>query len=178
MKSRLLLVTALVLMALILSACGIPRGQYDAAMAERDTAQTQVASLQSILDASRTREGALANDLADARTALGETRSQLTALGTKVTSLEGQVGSVQASYGGLQAKLAKAKPYVEILDKFFFVPTYTMTTAQAIELSSMVDRTGNADLKKKLAAYLDATSEDDYQAFIFALWDAVYAAIP
>jgi len=85
-------ITLLVVMALLLlSGCGIPQEDYDAVVAEKDTAKAQVASLQ--------------GDLGKAQSDLGKVRSDLTAVQDEHESLQTDYDDLLVSQEKLTERL-------------------------------------------------------------------------
>lgn len=72
MKKVIVILLTAVMVLLLLSGCGVPQEEYDAVVAERDAAQTQVASLESDLTAAQSQIQSLQGDLAEAEEKLAE----------------------------------------------------------------------------------------------------------
>ena len=72
MKKVIGILLTAVMVLLLLSGCGVPQEEYDAVVAERDAAQTQVASLESDLAAAQSQIQSLQSDLSEAEKKLAE----------------------------------------------------------------------------------------------------------
>lgn len=147
MVKRWFLVGAmLLLVSLLVVGCGIPQEEHDAVVAELDSAQAQVASLQS--------------DLTEAE--------------SQIESLESDLAAAESDYDTLTEKVAKVKVYVEIIEKYVLTPYFDMTTEQFVDLMSLVDETGDAEVQETLMAYIDSGSEEDQFEWWFAVGDALW----
>ena len=135
-------------LSLLLTGC-VAQSEYDAVVTELDAAQSQIATLQS--------------DYAAAQ--------------SEIEGLEGELSTAQGNFDALNQSVAKAKLYGEILENYYFMTAFEMTTAEMIELSSIVDDTGDAELKEKWTTYLDTLTEESRIAFWIAVWDGLWEAL-
>lgn len=97
-KGTLLFVTALLLLALLMTGCGVAQAEYDAVVAERDAAKAQVASLQPQVTSLQT-------DLNELQASLEETQM---ALDTAKANYEDLKSDVTSIWTALDKKLAAA----------------------------------------------------------------------
>ena len=154
--------------------CGVSEEVYNAVVAERDAALAQVTSLQSDLAAAQSQFQTLQSEVEELESAYAEQQSE-------VEKLEGQLSRAESDYNTVKQKVDKGKPYAEILEKFYFLPPFDMTTEDILRLSSMIDYTGNIELKAKYAAWMDATTQQQYDEayleFWFSVWGGLYEAL-
>ena len=69
-------------------------------------------------------------------------------------------------------------PYGELLDKYFFTTaTIYLTPSVIADITSMVDDTGDAELRELWDAYLRTRSLADSMAFWIAVWDGLWEAL-
>ena len=94
-KKWLLVGGMLLLVSLLVIGCGIPQEEYDVVMAERDTLQREVTSLQSNLDTAENQIGTLESEVAEAQ-------SQIEALGSNLDEAESQIETLQSDYDKLK----------------------------------------------------------------------------
>lgn len=105
MKRKLLIGMVLVMVALLLPACGIPQEDYDAVVAERDTAQADASSLQSKLD--------------DAERELATAKSDLAAAQSQIESLESDVSSANSRASSANSKLEAANSELSAIKEVY-----------------------------------------------------------
>ena len=86
-RGRFLVVVTLLLTSLLLVSCGVAREDYEAVVAERAAAQTQVKSLRSDLDNIENRIETLETDLAEVQAKVAELQAQLEAERAKIKEL-------------------------------------------------------------------------------------------
>ena len=105
MKRKLLIGMVLVMVIILLSACGIPQQDYDAIVAERDTAQADVSSLQS--------------ELAGVQSELDDTKSALTTVESRLATVLGQIENLENDVSGVNSKLATANLELSTIKKVY-----------------------------------------------------------
>ena len=110
-------------------------------------------------------------------TGCGVAQGEYDAVVAELDAAQSQIATLESDYDTLTQKVAKAKLYGEILENYYFVPTFEMTTAETLELSSMIDDTGDAELKEKWTTYIDNLTNESYVAFWIAAWDALWEAL-
>ena len=102
-----LIVAAMVLVVLLLSACGgVPQEDLDAVMAEREAAEAQVAPLQSDLDATNARIASIQSDLDATSTQMASVQSDLAATESRLAETESDVVAANTQIASLQSNLA------------------------------------------------------------------------
>ncbi|MFC2041677.1 hypothetical protein ACFLTY_05105, partial [Chloroflexota bacterium] len=102
MKKIIGILSLVVMVLLLLSACGIPQEEHDAVLAERDATQAKVASLQSELSQ-------VQSDLSKAKSDLTQAQDQIETLKSDVADAEGQIDSLQSKVGSLQGQVSSAQ---------------------------------------------------------------------
>lgn len=89
-RREVLIGTALLLVVPLLFGCGIPQEDYEATVAEKDAAQSQVASLQSDLAAAQ-------SDLEVAESATASAENQLSSLKSQVAALQKELSEKEST---------------------------------------------------------------------------------
>ena len=125
MKKIIGILLMVVMALLLLSSCGIPQEEHDTVVAERDAAQTQVASLQSDMAEAESQIGTLESDLAEAESQIQtlqgdyeEAKSDLGAAQSRISSLQSDYNSVKSNLAEVESDLAAALDQVSQVEDF------------------------------------------------------------
>jgi len=105
MKRKLLIGMVLVMVAILLSACGIPQADYDAVVAERDTAQANASSLQ--------------NELNDTKRDLTTKESALATAQSQIERLESDISSANSRASSANSRLEAANSELSAIDEVY-----------------------------------------------------------
>lgn len=87
-KMTLLLVTILLLLPFLVVGCGIPQEQYDAVVAERDSAQAELQSVKTELTASQAKVSELTSNVETQVAELEATQAELEAANAELTGMK------------------------------------------------------------------------------------------
>ena len=202
MIKRWLVVGAILFICILLVGCGVVQEEYDV---EQDIEQAQIASLQSSLSEAQNDLTEAQNDLTEAQNDLTAAQNDLTeaenqintlesdladrqgkyvqvldefnGLKNQLYALESQLESQLSDYDALVEKVDKAKIYAEMIEKYILVPVFNPTAEEKIDLSWLVQLTGNSELKEKwVVVYFSDTNEGKEEFFIIvgdALWQVL-----
>lgn len=150
LKRWLVVGLMLLLVTLLVVGCGIPQEEYDAVVAERDTAQTQVASVQSKLDKAQSQIENLESELAEEE--------------SQIETLQSEVEEAQSEIEALNKKIAYAKVLAKIVESIW-VPAMTGELDLMSEDESMwlflkwnydISNSGDTILQEKYGAFINA----------------------
>lgn len=97
---------ALVVFTLLLIGCGVPQEKYDLIVAERDTAKSQVVSVQGDLDKAKAQVASVQSDLDKAKAQAISMQGDLDKAKAQVTSLQGDLDKAKAQVTSLQSELS------------------------------------------------------------------------
>jgi len=121
MEKRWILIGTTII-TLIVAGCGIPQEDYDAVIAERDTAQSEVTSLQSKLndtekDLATTQNTfeATESELTTAQSKIEKLESSLSSANSRATQTQGQYTSFKSNTGDLWDSFNKKRIVAEII---------------------------------------------------------------
>ena len=148
---------------LLLVGCGVPQEGHDAALAQIATLQSKLSEAQSDLTKAQSQIESLEGDLTEAESQINTRENDLTAmqdkyfqvlgetneLNNQLHSLESQLESQQSDNDVLVEKVAKARIYAEMIEKYILVPFDILTAEERIDLNLLVFYTNNADLREK-----------------------------
>ncbi len=119
MRRIVFISVAVLLVGLLLSGCGVPQADLDAASAEAAAAKAQVASLQSDynkaksdLTAAKAQAASLQSDLDAAEGDLADAESQASSLQSKYSTASSQLSSVKSELTAAQARIAELEAAV------------------------------------------------------------------
>ncbi len=139
MKRKLLIGMVLVMVAILLSACGIPQEEHDAVVAgrdamltERDTAQAEVASLQSDLDTTQVEVTSLQSDLDKAQVEVTSLQSDLDKAQGQIETLESALTVTQSQIETSESELSSALGKVSSLQGEVSTLRSDLTTAETL----------------------------------------------
>ncbi len=109
MKKFIPVVAVLAMAFLAVTGCGIPQKDYDAVVAERDTAQSQVTSLRGELTAAQGQVQTLQGQIQSVQGGDSKLKSDFLAATSKVQSLEGDVSTLKDLNSTLSQEQKKIK---------------------------------------------------------------------
>ena len=177
---KIISILLMVMLIMLMSGC-IAQREYDILLAAHDAAQAQVTSLQSDLAAAQSQIQTVQSDLTAEKSKAEKLESDLTAEKSKAEKLEGQLSRAESNYDTLKQKVDKLKPYGELLEKYYFVPLFEMTTEEFMVFSTLLASTDNDEVQDKWEAYLDSTTAqqemETYNEFWFSVWDGLYEVL-
>ena len=104
------------MMLLLLSSCGIPREEHDAVVAERDDAQTQVASLHSDLAEVESQIEILESGFAATQSNLAAKESELAEAEGQISSLKSDLATMEVAKASAESALAEEEARVAELE--------------------------------------------------------------
>ncbi len=142
------------LVSLLMAGCGIPQAEYDAAVAERNRARSD----------------------------LTEAKSQIETLQSEVESSRGQLSTLQGDYDILKQSVAKAKSYGDFLDKYHFVqpyavPPYRITETLVTEWELVAEKWDNPMIETRWMAAEYSRSKEAFAFFLAGVWDELWDEI-
>lgn len=150
-KRWLTVVLMLLSASLLVAGCGIPQEEYDAVIAERDAAKTQVTSqqmeiqtLQDDLAESQNQTETLEGDVAEAQ-------SQIESLQSSVSAAQGQLSSYKSDIKSLWSSYDKKAELEGYLLQYWAAAARKDTktiTEMTLDMSKYVDALGNAELSQ------------------------------
>jgi Tol biopolymer transport system component len=100
---------SLLTVALLVGCGGMPQEDYDKAVADKEAAEAQVASLQSQLDTAKSDASKAKSDLAAAQSELAQVQSDLEAAQNEAASVKGAASPAQSQLSAARAEATKAK---------------------------------------------------------------------
>ncbi len=188
MKKVLLIGIGLVILALVLPACGIPQEEYDTVLSERDAAQAEITLLKNNLDAANAQVTSLHSNLSEAKVRINilesdvaEAQSQIESLESRVGSLQSQVSSAQGNYNALKQNAEKARLYGQLLDNYYFVPYFEISLAELIEFTNMVNKTENTKVIDSFNTWMNSGGYSGTQEnldFWITVWKEFWSVLP
>ena len=201
MKKIIAILLVMVMLVMLVFGC-VSRESYDVLMADYDglrvrvesaesnlaAAQGQVQTLQSDLSAEQSKSAKLESDFAAEQSKSEKLESDLTDEQNKTQKLESDLSAAQSEakklegdYDTLKHKIDRAGPYGALLEKFYFVEAYEMTTSEIIELTAMVALLGDDEVQEKFEAWMEATTErkalERSGEFWMDVWDGLWEAL-
>lgn len=197
MKNRLVSGIVLVIVALLLSACGIPQEAYDTVVTEREDAQDELASLKTKLTVAEneladkesefatveSKLTAVESELALTKTELAAKKDELSTAQSRTATLQSQLSSAQSESSTLTQKIAEMRLYGEILSKYYFefVEERTMTTEESIGLTGLVNDVGDAQLSEIFQTWFESTTDaeefENRMVFYQTVWDGLWGIL-
>jgi cell division protein FtsL len=144
-KATLLFVMILLLLPLVMTGCGVAKSEYEAVVADRDTAKAQVASLQAENDALQTERDTLQANKSDVA-------SLVTALDKKLAAeamLDGYLSDASKYVGGTMSMSDLQKSTAEFMADF----------------GGTLDAVGDAELSQLWKDALLAATKNDQKGF-------------
>jgi len=105
-----------VMVLLLLSSCGVPQENYDAAVTERDAAQSQVASLQNDLSKAKSELSAVNANVASLQEDCDAVESDLTAAQSAKSAAESARSAAERELSSVQSDLAAAEAKITELE--------------------------------------------------------------
>jgi len=176
---------------LLLVGCGVPQEGHDAALAQIATLQSKLSEAQSDLTKAQSQIESLEGDLTEAESQINTRENDLTAmqdkyfqvlgetneLNNQLHSLESQLESQQSDNDVLVEKVAKARIYAEMIEKYILVPFDILTAEERIDLNLLVFYTNNADLREKWELFYISGRLTDKEEFFFAVGDGLWEVL-
>jgi len=148
-KGTLLFVTALLLLALLMTGCGVAQAEYDAVVAERDATKAQVASLEAQVTS-------LEADLNEAKANYEGLKSDVTSIWTaldKKLAAAGMIFSFWSDAGKADVGLMSASDYEKSVAVFI------------ANFGGVLDNVGNPQVSKMWEDAVLAAGRDDTEEF-------------
>jgi septal ring factor EnvC (AmiA/AmiB activator) len=206
MIRRWLLVVATLLVCILLMGCGTRPEEHDVAQDfVQEFQREQIAALQSQLLEAQSDLTKAQSDLTKAQSDLTKAQSDLTKaenqintlerdlaamegryaqvlgesseLESQLISLESQLESQLSDYDVLVEKVAKAKIYAEMIDKYILVSFLELTEEERIDLSWLVQYTGNTELIEKWSVFYFSDTEASKLSFLTIVGDALWQVL-
>jgi len=113
MKRKVLIGMALLLVVPLLASCGgVAQDEYDDAVAAKDTAEAQVAALQSQLDAANAEVASLRSDLLDTESEWVETSFEVTAAQSVQAAKEDDLKAAEKEVAALEAEITRLEAII------------------------------------------------------------------
>ena len=176
---------------LLLVGCGVPQEGHDAALAQVAFLQSKLSETQSDLTEAQSQIESLESDLTEAENQINTLESDLAAMQGKYVqvldetnklknqlyALESQLESQLSDYDVLVEKVAKAKVYAEMIEKYILVPFDILTAEEKIDLNLLAFYTSNADLREKWELFYISGRLTDKEEFFFAVGDGLWEVL-
>ncbi len=141
------------------------------------TLETDVAELETI-------KANLESDLSDASDTIQSQFDEIYSLERDLAAAESsasawlsQYNSTRAELSVLEQKVDGCSPYGEILEKYYFIPSDYFTFFEIVDMTSMVDDTGDATLIELWDTWLDYNTPGNAYAFWVAVWDGLWETL-
>ena len=166
-KKGFLAGVVLLLVLLLTVGCGVPKEDYEAVVAERDSAQTELQSVKSELDGVESQLDVVKTELATVKAELQSTQSELSA--------------AQSTMQAQEQEIAKAKTFAELIS-MVFVPALAGEEVNEVELlfqwRDKVEAAGDAELQRLFDAVMDSEGGDpEILAFFLYLFENLPKAL-
>jgi len=170
-KRTIVVGSALILMLLLITSCGVPHEEYAKVSSDLAVAQTQIQSLQ--------------GDLTKAQTQIQSLQSELSAKKTELSAMESEVGATKSDLEAEQEKLAQGRARIEILNAIF-IPAITgeldrMTEAESLnyflEWRDTVNAVEDPVLTAKFEVMIETLSDEAFLSFLLYLLESTADAL-
>ena len=122
-KRLRIIIMMLLLLALLVTGCGIPKTEHDAVLAERDAAQTKVISLQTDLTAAQNELTSTKAELTSTKAELTSTKAELTSTKAELASTKVELASTQNELISFKSALASRNIQVDQVQKLLVMPS-------------------------------------------------------
>ena len=190
-----LAVGATLFACMLLVGCGIPQEEHDAvqsiewaqvaslqsklskAQSDLTKAQSQINSLEGDLTEAESQINTLESDLADVQSKFAQALDETSGLKSQLSSLESQLESQLSDYDVLVEKVAKARVYAEMLEKYILVSFFQLTAEGRIDLDHLVHYTGDDEVIEKWGVFYFSDKEADWVEFFVAVGDGLWEVL-
>ena len=195
MKKIIGIMLMVVMMLLLLSACGIPQEEHDAVVAERDAAKAQVASLQSDLTDAQSQISSLQSEYDEAKSDLSAAQSRASSLQSELTAATSALASHESFKSDLNTLWSEVHKKLTLLEtildywndagkvtsgeisqtEFVSVTTVKFMT----KTGTYVDAVGNTELSQlweDFLTYATLEKEKEMMGSLTALTDLLIAS--
>lgn len=190
-----LAVGATLFACMLLVGCGLLQEEHDAAQstewaqilslqsklnkAQSDLtqAQSQIESLEGDFTEAESQINTLESDLAAMQGKFAQALYETSWLEGQLSSLESQLESQLSDYDVLVEKVAKARIYAEMIEKYILVSFFELTAEGRIDLDHLVHYTGDAELFGKWGVFYFSDKEADWVEFFVAVGDGLWEVL-
>ena len=153
------------------------QSDFTEAQSDLTEAQNDLTEAQSDLTEAENQLNTLESDLADGQGKYVQVLDEFNGLKSQLYALESQLESQLNDYDALVKKVAKAKVYAEMLDKYILGLAFNLTQEEKTDLSRLVSYTGNSELNEKWAVVyfsdIDKGKEEVWAIMGAALWQVL-----
>ena len=113
-KKAFLVGAMLLLTALLASGCGVPQEDYDAVVAEKDSAQAELQSVRSELDTTQAELQSVRSELDTTQTELQSVRSELDTTQTELQSVRSELDTTQTELQAVRSELQSMRSQLAV----------------------------------------------------------------
>ena len=118
-RKQFLLAVMVLLVSLLMVSCGIPQEEYDAVLAERNTAQIKVESLQTEVESLQDEVESLQDELDDAQEQIESIEDDRSELESDLASAQIQISSLQSDLDDTNSDLAAAEAQIAKMEAIY-----------------------------------------------------------
>ncbi|UCB42173.1 MAG: hypothetical protein JSV77_06790 [Dehalococcoidales bacterium] len=116
-------------------------------------------------------------DLTAAQSQISTLQSSYAAAQSRANSLQTQLNTAESQYESLQQQVDACNPYGEILEKYYFVPGGYFTMYEILDVTLLVEATGDAELMELWDTYLEYDTPENAYNFWVAVWDGLWETL-